>query len=56
VEYDILVSHGVASFSRLERWRTLKNAEESMPCAPSTKIKPDSRATSAGMTMQDKFI
>jgi hypothetical protein len=43
MEYCIVVSHGVASFPCLDRRQNVKNTEESMPCAASTKIKPDSR-------------
>jgi hypothetical protein len=43
MEYSIVVSHGVASFMCLERWQNDQNAEESMPCTLSIKIKPDSR-------------
>ncbi|HLZ02080.1 MAG TPA: hypothetical protein VKR55_08000, partial [Bradyrhizobium sp.] len=41
--YCIVVAHGEIFLVCLEHLAMLKTAEESTPCAMSTKIKPDSR-------------
>src|ERR1700722_4091302 len=42
--------HGADLLRCLERGRSAQNTEESTPCTLSTKIEPDSRGTSPGMT------
>jgi hypothetical protein len=45
-----VVPHGVDPLPCPERRQIALNREESTPCAMSTKIKPDSRGSSPGVT------
>ena len=49
VKYCIVVAHGGIFLVCLEHLAMLKTAEESTPCALSTKIKPDSRGLDPGI-------
>ena len=49
-ENSILMAHGVDPFSSPDDLLNLPNRVESMPCALSTKIEPDSRGSSPAMT------
>lgn len=48
MKYANLMPHGLASFSCPNPSPNDSNQEESMPCALSTKIQPDSRGTRPG--------
>jgi hypothetical protein len=49
VKYCIVVAHGGIFLACLEHLAMLKTAEESTPCALSTKFKPDSRGLVPGI-------
>ena len=49
VKYCIVVAHGGVFLACLEHLAMLKTAEESTPCALSTKFKPDSRGLDPGI-------
>src|SRR5436190_18861837 len=52
MKYSILMQHGVVLLPCPERVRSARNAEESTSCTLSTKIEPDSRGSSPGMTAE----